>query len=296
MATSDRRAETIRQFDRVRARQSPVEQGVFDGNEPSPFHDVLVIGPRQAQDVDEFFRVPVIKVARPLARGSEREGSYVDPPEKFDLYDYSARRTLAFARPQDWSATDATGALGGPRGPAFGTLPVKREPAATACLTCYLVDAQNFTHVNAWTAEEWNNLGDEDLPAAPSVSDEDFEVLIAGPRGQVFHLHVVLADADADPKWTLGSTVKFPNNAGSLQCLDLRNEMEIWNQLRNGVVAGTVIGSSKKRSSGRSNEIPLVNITSLIPPSDPPTPEAQSRAATGALVASYRTSSSATGA
>lgn len=264
MSESARRHETLQFLARPRARHAPSEQGVFEAGQPSPFHDVLVIGPRDAQDSGEFYRLPVVKVPKPRPGGPERQGAYLDPPERLDLYDYSARRTLAFARPQDWVATpDHT--LGDRRGPAFGTLPVKREPAATACLTCYLVDAQNFTHVNAWTAEEWSDLGTDDLPAAATADDVDFEIFVAGPRGQVFHLHVVLEGADGSSKWQPGGApVTLPNGAGSLECLDLRHEMEIWNQLRNGVVAGSVDGARKKRRSDGTT-IPLVNITSLIP-------------------------------
>ncbi len=233
-----------------RRRQTPREQGVFRESDPTPFHDVLVIGPQGAQDDNEFYRVPVVKVPGTV---KERPGSYVDTPETLDLYDYSARRTLTIARPQKWGDPK----VGEPRGPAFGTLPVKREPAATACLTCYLVNAENFTHRNAWTAEEWNDLDDEDLPPAPSADNPRLEAVLAGPRGAAFHLNL-----DLTRDWTPGKVVPIGDGLGTIEQVDLRHEMEIWNQLRNGLVAGSALrtgGAEKPRV------IPLVNITSLIP-------------------------------
>jgi hypothetical protein len=247
----ERRRELLEQRRGMRRRrQTPREQGVFKKNDPTPFHDVLVIGPQGAQDDNEFYRVPVVKVP---GTSKERPGSYVDNPETLDLYDYSARRTLSIARPQRWGDTTADE----PRGPAFGTLPVKREPAATACLTCYLVDAENFTHRNAWTAEEWNDLDDEDLPPAPTADDPRLEAVLAGPRGAVFHLNL-----DLTSDWTPGDVVPIGDGLGTIEQVDLRHEMEIWNQLRNGLVAGSALRTG---GTGKPRVVPLVNITSLTP-------------------------------
>lgn len=251
---------------RVRKRQSAGEQGLDLGaREPIKFHDILVIAPKNVHTREELFRVPVVKsqTNEDTAQGIV-EGSYVDTPEKLDLFDYAQRRTLSFAQPSDWGAR-----LKEPRGPAFGTLPVKREPAATGCLACYLVDAQNSTFENAWTAEDWNDLGAGNRPAALSADDPEFQVLVAGPRGKVFHLHVKLQDASGEELWEPGRRDEFADGGGSLQSLDLRFETEVWNQLRNGCVAGAAMtyAGSTSDTEGTPQVMPLVNITSLTPQS-----------------------------
>jgi hypothetical protein len=274
------------ELERVRARRTPEEQGTTDAGTPVVFHDMLIIGPAGAQRRNELFRVPVVKVPKPAAPsgevGDSEEpnaaaapeqasssgrpgpiGNYVDLPEKLDLYDYAMRRNMAIARPQDWGAKIRPERS---RGPAFGTLPVKREPAATNCFACYLVDAENFSFRNAWTAEEWNDIGAEDLPPHPSADAAELEVMLAGPRGKVFHLKLVL-ETEGKDLWPPGKAEQLPNG-GFIESLDLRHEMEIWNQLRNGTVAGRVLSYRKAARENKppadAEYVPLVNITSLI--------------------------------
>lgn len=266
LTREQRRLETARRWRRLRRRKSAEEQAAFSDERPVRFHDVLVIGPTGAQADDEMYRVPVVKTPGFDAHGEpEVPGSYPDPPEKLDLYDYSLRKTLSVARPHDWSGVTRPSV---PRGPAFGTLPVKREPAATTFFTCCLLDAQNFTHRNAWTAEEWNDIGGVDLPPAPSADDPEFEVLIAGPRGKVFLLRVNLEESERE-LWKIGQCEEFSGSRGSIECLDLRHETETWHQLRNGTVVGRVLSYRKAQRDGKplelSQTVPLVNITSLIP-------------------------------
>jgi hypothetical protein len=201
---------------------------------------------------------------------AEIAGDYIDLPEKLDLYDYAQRRTMTIARPHEWGPQNTRA-----RGPAFGTLPVKREPAATHCFACYLVDAENFSFRNAWTAEEWNDIAPEDLPPHPSADDSAFEVLLAAPRGKVFYLRLKLENDQGEDSWPSGKSISLSKGEGSLESLNLRHEVEIWNQLRNGVVAGRVMSRRKAVLDGRSLEdveyVPIVNVTSLVPdePSEP---------------------------
>jgi hypothetical protein len=248
---------------RVRKRRRAAEQSVLDKGEPVKHHDVLVVAPAQVHGEQEIFRVPVVKIEGQvnqgeLDHGDAPLGNYVDMPEKLDFYDYAQRRTVAIARPQDWGPPERRHVQ---RGPAFGTLPVKREPAATSCAACYLIDAQNLTFENAWIAEEWNDFGSDDREAAPSADDPSFKMLIAGPRGKVFRLEVNLVDG-GDDLWPVGEQRPIGDDAtfGSVESLDLRYEMEIWNQLRNGCVAGRVL------TRREAEVIPLVNVTTLIPP------------------------------
>jgi hypothetical protein len=136
------------------------------------------------------------------------------------------------------------------------------------------VDAENFTHRNAWTAEEWNDLDDEDLLPAPTADDRYLEALLAGPRGDVFHLWV-----DLERDWKPGVDVPIGDGLGSIEKVDLRHETEIWNQLRNGLVAGTALRTTTPEGP---YVVPLVNITSLIPDQDSEAANKAARAATEA--------------
>jgi hypothetical protein len=265
---------------RPRKRRQLFDRGIFDGEAPAEHHDVLVVPPSGVYEPTEFVRFPVVKTSQvnqgQLDESKSKKGTYVDPPEVLDPYDYSQRRVMAISRPQDAGPEQHRDV---PRGVAFGTLPVKAEPAATACGTCYLINTQNLTFRNAWTAEEWNTIrGVPDLPAAPSADDDSFEVLLAGPRGKVFHLVVNLGEQPQGGEWKdfwepkgqpkdLGTDPRL----GSIECIDLRHETEIWNQLRNGLVAGRVLFQKRvdQPVAGRANPVPLVNITSLIPDEPP---------------------------
>jgi len=267
--SSDPITVTKQRLQRVRRRRRATEQRVLDGKKPLKHHDVLVVppppDPGEAPVVGphESFRMPVIKIGGQVNQGDcdppGEKGTYVDPPERLDFYDYAQRRTMAIARPHAWGSSKHREAV---RGPAFGTLPVKREPAATSCAACYLVNAEALNFVNAWTAEEWNDFFDEDvdLPAAAGVDDEEFDILLAGPRGKVFYLKVsALGDEALWPPDTPTEISRDGTVLGSIECLDLKHEMEIWNQLRNGCVAGSVL------IQGKDKVVPLVNVTSITP-------------------------------
>lgn len=235
-----------------------LQQAVLDGIVPLEHHDVLIIPPADVLKPDEIFRVPVVKDHGVVNQGEIDEGeaevgTYVDKPERHDAYDYAQRRVMSISRPQDWGSRDGRDIA---RGPAFGTLPVKREPAATSCASCYLINAQRLNYRNAWTAEEWTDIGGIDLPPAPSADDDYFETLIAGPRGMVFHLEVQLKDVTWQPDERLEFSDK--QQLGAITQVDLRYEMEIWNQLRNGTLFGRVL----RRKS--QTPVPLVNITALL--------------------------------
>jgi hypothetical protein len=272
--TTDPVEFTKKQLRRPRRRRRPQEQRALDGKKPVRHHDLLVIPAGKNDDEEavlseqEIYRFPVVKLGGQANQGDPDgdapTGRYVDSPEVLDFHDYAQRRTTTVARPQDWGAQ-----RGVRRGPAFGTLPVKREPAATSCAACFLVDSQNVNFANAWTAEEWNAFVEEDfvdLDAAPMTDAKSFEALIAGPRGKVFHLSLELATGEGASErelWESNAEVPLTSDGGDhlgfVRCLNLRYETEIWNQLRNGCVAGSAL----LHEHGRV--VPLVNITSLMP-------------------------------
>ncbi|HET9956016.1 MAG TPA: hypothetical protein VFQ61_16030 [Polyangiaceae bacterium] len=225
-------------------------------------HDVLVFPRTGVVEEWQYFRIPVVKQARELSDGTTiRAGQFVSAPEKWDLSDHGERRVLSTARPQHYGNEDERSAA---RGPAFALLPVKPDPSSASFPTCFLINVQNLDSPNLWTVEEWNDgPGGPDYPT-PQHPNE-FEALVAGPRGAVFRLKITNVDA-----WRPG-TQPLPNGLGEIEAVDLANESEIWGQLRNGCIAGRALfqdtSTNKRENKHRPQKrvIPLVNITALQP-------------------------------
>jgi hypothetical protein len=174
-----------------------------------------------------------------------------------DSYDYSQRRVLGIARPQ---ARNHDGELN--RGPAFATLPIKQEPAATSCIACYLLNTQNLNYRNPWIAEEWNDRpGGEDLPPATGHDSKRVEVLLAGPRGRVFRVEIDGLDQWQAYDSVEGKVEDAPSAQVRVECVDLKRQVEVWRQLRNGSVMARVRVDDET--------VPLVNITTLTPDVSP---------------------------
>jgi hypothetical protein len=128
-----------------------------------------------------------------------------------------------------------------PRGPVFATLPVTKEPAATSFGICYVINPNNLRYRNAYTAEEWH--GSHAPEASGPKIPEDFELLVAGPRGRIYHMKVT----------EHGESIE----CNRLEQHELKVETDIWEQLRNGTVVGRVLF--------RNEIVPLVNVTSVQP-------------------------------
>lgn len=263
-----RRTITRGKLRRTRKRRTVVEQPLQPGVFPVEHHDVLFVAPQGVHDPQEYFRFPVVKVAPPIEPGKNHSlghepGNFVDPPEKMDFYDYGQRKGISISNPAEWGPDEARALQ---RGPALATLPIKPEPAATSCGICYLLDAQNLNFRNPWTAEEWSQVNPEDLPTDPMVMDEGLDVLLAGPRGKVFRVTLKIQSGERD-LWPPQQRRNLPDGAGHVESIDLRRQAEVWNQLRNGVVAGRVL--LDERFVAEPGEVrrvvPLVNITSLVP-------------------------------
>lgn len=217
-------------------------------------HDLLVFPGSKTLNKWEYFRVPVTKQTStgPTLR---RAGEFNDPPEKWDLLDHGERRVLNVATP----APDAANADA--RGPAFALLPVKPDPGSASFPTCYLINVDQLQNPNLWTVEEWNDGPDgPNFPTPPHPNG--FEVLIAGPRGKVFRL--LITDLD---RW---KNETQPFTYGEVEDVSLKHEPEIWQQLRNGCIAGRVQLNElshelKQKGSAKPRVVPLVNITALDP-------------------------------
>jgi hypothetical protein len=187
------------------------------------FHDVLVV-----QEDNRLFQFVV-----------DDDGGFTRPPNELSVDHPGYRKVMGIVDPSD------------DRGAAFAVLPIRPDPA-TASVCCYVINAANVDADNVWTEADWDaepsasdgSLEPEAAPAPPSLG---FEVLIAGPGGRLYCARV---DDEGEPK---SFEVVPPAQLG--------NEAEIWAQLRNGVVAGTV-----RRRGGQPEgaPVPLVNLTSLI--------------------------------
>jgi hypothetical protein len=242
----------------------PDRAQVDEGLQPlsTEFHDVLVIPPRHKQgggdvvDGEKFFRVPVVKVKR--GTGPD-VGLYDDPPELWDKTDTGQRKVIGIAHPEDVDVSDTDRSE---RGPVFAAMAVKAEPGASSCATCYLVDAHNLTSPNVWTAEEWDAPLTENLPAAAGADAKEAEVLLALSRGIVLRFKVSGLDqlekgVPSKTSFDLAEGVHY-----EIEPVQLKREVEIWNQLRNGTVAGRVLYRALQGDKS-ARILPLVNVTSL---------------------------------
>jgi hypothetical protein len=168
-----------------------------------------------------------------LRMAIEPDGSYAKS-EWLDVRDSGARKLYNIARP----SADA----GEPRGPAFAVLPIRPDPASQFG-TCFLMNTENLVLGNPWTAADWDAFEADGFAPPPPLAaggwpDGDFELLVAAAQGKVFH-------------------VRRAEGHTAVSEVDLHTEPEIWAQLREGVVVGTV----KYEEIGRI--LPIVNVTSL---------------------------------
>lgn len=118
------------------------------------------------------------------------------------------------------------------------------------------MNAENLNYNNLWTEALWSAPQSEEDATEPPVHPNEFEVLLAGPRGKVLRANVERLDA-----WSPNKPLEIRDQSGArlatLELLDLKHETEIWNQLRNGTVAGRAL------IQGEQRVVPLVNVTSL---------------------------------
>jgi hypothetical protein len=154
----------------------------------------------------------------------ENAGRYASAPELKDFREPGYRKVHGIA---------TAGSDDDLVGPAIATMPRKPEPASSYW-TCYLLNTKNLNYENPWIAANWSTSG---LPPAEStdLAPQPPEVLLAGEDGRVYHVKATASDA-----------------------IDLKKHPEIWQQLRNGTVAGRV------RLDGRI--VPILNVSSLNPP------------------------------
>jgi hypothetical protein len=241
---------------RIEAGEQPLD---------TEFHDVLLIpqpdnNGARVVDEEQFFRFPVVKVPK----GAEQKGHYVDPPELWDRKDTGQRKVIGIAHSEHVQNNGAA-VYGSERGPAFALMPVRAEPGASSCAMCYLVDARNLLSPNTWTAEEWNAPRSPDLPPAPGTNATEAETLLGLPRGIVLRLKATgLQHLDNVERPAVANIVS-DGVTYELEPVTLKREPEIWNQLRNGTIAGRALYRALK-GAGANKEpriLPLVNVTCL---------------------------------
>jgi hypothetical protein len=194
-------------------------------------HDILVV--RRENQRRRYFRIDA----------GDRQALYTGLRER-SPGDSGHRGVVNVACPE---STDATTALDRtPRGPALSTLPLHPDPSASAACTCYLLNPDNLRYTTSWTWEDWNDQHVDVADDARETRDE-FELLVATPAGKVYYVRQEL--------W--GDHRRL-----SEQEVPLAQEAEIWNQLRNGLVAGSVLYHGRP---GGPAVVPIVNVQSLVP-------------------------------
>lgn len=196
-------------------------------------HDVIIL-PKNAVAP----RVGVGHAAVQRFKINRATGRYL-PPEELPAHVSGGRKARSL------------GAPGEGYGPGISLAPTRPEPAAQNG-TCIIVNQQHLRICNAWTAARLDNEPPQrPTDASATVPDEpdiyreklplrdqksDFEMLVASGQGKVF---LVKSNAEPEP-------------------LDLTHESEIWYQLRNGFVAGSVYCEKIK------GVLPMVNVLSLV--------------------------------
>jgi hypothetical protein len=161
-------------------------------------------------------------------------GRFVATPKRPELDEDGTRKVLNLARSGDHDQR---------RGPAFALLPIKPEPAGSACVACYLINTENLGPSNPWVSAVWSD-GAQPIESG-SIGSDDFDLLVASPGGKLYHLS---KRGDAAP---VAAEV------------ELAGEPEIWQQLRNGCIAGSALFEHHPDQSARV--VPLVNVTPLLP-------------------------------
>ncbi len=238
-----------------------------NGNTPIPpqDHDVIIFPLASVTRAtgDECYRIEVTR--KEEATRYAPEGSYVKRPKACRINDEGIRKALSFMHPERFDAPpgDGKGATQ-KRGPAFAVAPVKFEPAPVSFCTCFLINADYFAEPSLWTLEEWN-----DAPGGPDYASRrhpnEVKALIALPWGQVLKL-TVQRPTETIPQGGGSSAIAEKRKATpppvvTTAFVDLEREPEIWQQLRNGCIAGRA-----QLGQGASAEVlPLVNITALMP-------------------------------
>jgi hypothetical protein len=190
-------------------------------------HDILFIAKNET-----LYRFPV-----------DRNGTFTRRPSPLSIDDTGYRKTMSVAAPEGSDKKF--------HGTAFGVMPNKPDPAVSS-MTCYVTNARNIQIQNDWTSAEWSSEpqvdGPDDAAAGGRKSsgfgEGDFEVLLAAPDGQVFFVQK-----------------KAGQPAPKITDVKVQYEGEIWSQLRNGLIAGTV--AYYQHPDGANRVVPLVNVTSL---------------------------------
>jgi hypothetical protein len=205
---------------------------------PPEAHDVLLIPrlfPPSEKTPDGRAKMLIMEVKED---GGYKESKWLEGTAP------GARKVYNIARPVDASESPQ-------RGPGFAILPIRPDPGSQFN-TCFLINTENLFLPNPWTAANWDAFDpatqietsatkpSEELPPDPDWRQDGFELLIAGPQGKVFHVE--------------GGTQK---GGGTVQEIDLHEEPEIWAQLREGVIVGTVWCAKLNRV------VPIVNATAV---------------------------------
>lgn len=211
-------------------------------------HDVVIFPIPQAASSTQCYRFPINRESG----SAGTVGSYTQSPKLRGISDEGQRKALSFMRPSHFDEKND----GNRRGPAFAVAAVKAEPSEVGFLTCFLINADYFRQPNHWTVEEWDDTPDgPDYP--PKHHPAEIDVLMAAPWGEVLRLKLQMP-AGGWKGWQETKIGKPGEEFGSISRVDLKEESEVYYQLRNGCIAG------RSWFEAENKTIPLVNITALL--------------------------------
>lgn len=185
--------------------------------------------------IPENGRIYKFEAAKSAGSGSEL-GSFSAPPVELGPNEEGYRRVRNAAQ---------LGEVDKPRGPALSVLPRKPDPA-TSQICCYLVNGKNIRASNVWTVPAWNSeptSDDRGLLHPASEPSPALEILVAGGAPEVYKVRIESSGQ--------GLSV-------SAAAVDLGREGELYGQLRDGLVAGTVWYEAE------SKVLPVVNTCALM--------------------------------
>jgi hypothetical protein len=205
-------------------------------------HDVIIL-PKNVVKPEIAGQKQMVVQRFPIDR---ENGSY-DGPEDLRVQIPGGRKARALAAPDE------------SYGPGLLVAPTRPEPAAQNG-TCIIINQEHVRVRNAWTAARLNS------EPQVVVSNDPAAVAVAAAENQLIEPDIYLQpipNRDRDEKFEMliasgGGKIYYVRDGQAPEPLEnLGNEGEIWYQLRNGFVAGSVFC----RQHGKV--LPMVNVLAI---------------------------------
>ncbi|HYQ01864.1 MAG TPA: hypothetical protein VER96_24495 [Polyangiaceae bacterium] len=211
-------------------------------------HDIIIL-PKNAADPATAAAEQAVKPRVQRFRINREKGKYEEKPEDLAASIPGGRKARALGAPDERY------------GPGLVLAPTRPEPAAQNG-TCIIVNQENLRIRNAWTAARLDNEPpapkNEGVPAAagPETAEPDEYKLRLTAVDTTVDFELLVASAE-------GKVFLVSNNKPPRELADMGREGEIWYQLRNGFIVGSVFCRELDKV------IPMVNVMSLIKVPEP---------------------------